>query len=149
MKLTGKKVVNLAKKELGNKYHKYCKAFGKKTSWCQIFIWWILFYKGGMTYIRDSYARHAAKWCKARWKHVKMKDARAGDIVFFTSQGPGQNKCKGLVNHCGIIRKKGTTKKCYTIEGNVGKPGHWRTNTVDTRTRDKSFVWGIFRPDYK
>lgn len=149
MKVTGMKVVNLAKKQENRRYSEYCKAFGKNTSWCQIFVWWVLAYKMGLEYIKDSYARHAAAWAKKYWKRIKMKDARAGDIVFFTSVGPGNDTCKGKVTHVGIIRKKGTSKLCYTIEGNVGKAGQWRWNLVKLKTRHKSYVWGIFRPEYK
>ena len=141
MSTTALKTLNRAKKQLDNNYVKYCRAFGKNTSWCQIFLWWLIAFKGEIEYIKDSYARHAYTWCKEHYKEVSMKGARAGDLVFFKND-------KGIVNHCGLIRKKGTGKKCYTIEGNVGTSGKWKTNLVCVRERDKSKVKGIFRPPY-
>lgn len=147
--MTGKQIVNLARKQLGNKYHKYCKAFGKNTLWCQIFMWWLLSYKSGIPYLKDSFARHAAKWALKHWPRVRLKDARAGDVVFFTSEGPGNDTCKGKVTHVGIIRKKGGATYCNTIEGNSGPREKWRSNTVMMRRRSKKYTWGVFRPDYK
>lgn len=155
----GKAMADLARKQIGNGYKKYCKAFGKNTSWCQIFIWWLMM-KKGITYLKDSYARHAAKWCKKHWKHISMKDARAGDIVFFSSEGKNHNnKMTGKVTHVGLIRAKGPVEKngsvikCRTIEGNVKKTknqkGDWRVHVVARRTRSQSYVWGIFRPPYE
>lgn len=139
--MTAIKILNLAKKQMYNNYLKYCKAYGKNTSWCQIFLWWLLSFKGHLNYIKDTYARKAEKWCSEHYKKVTMKTARAGDIVFFKND-------RGIVNHCGLIRKKGTSKKCYTIEGNVGIPGKWKRNVVSIRTREKERVKSIYRPPY-
>lgn len=145
---TAKEVVQLARKQIGNGYSKYCKYFGKNTSWCQIFMYW-LFNKKGMPYYKNSFARKAAAWVKKRWKHVSMKNAVAGDIVFFTSKAKGNNKMNGMVTHVGIIRKKGTSKVAYTIEGNVNGSGNWKKSKVAYKSRKLSYVWGIFRPPYK
>lgn len=166
-KPTGKQMVDLARKQLGNGYKKYCKAFGKATSWCQIFIWW-LFDTKGMTYIKNSFARKAARWAHKHWTRVPMKDAKAGDVVFFTSKkGKGGDKAGDWhdVTHVGMIRKqsamiddkKNKGKKvlvCYTIEGNVkgkekSQQGSWKNHIVANRTRRKSYVWAVFRPPYK
>lgn len=147
-KPTGKEVVQLARKQIGNGYKKYCKAFGKNTSWCQIFMWWLMS-KKGMKYPHDSFARHAAAWCRKRWPKITMKGAKAGDVVFFTSKAKGNNKMNGMVTHVGIIRKQGTSKVVYTIEGNVDGHGNWKKSKVAYKTRKLSYVWGIFRPPYK
>lgn len=156
-KKLGKAMADLATKQLGNGYKKYCKAFGKNTSWCQIYIWWLMD-KKGVKYLKDSFARHAAKWAKKHWEHVSMKSARAGDVVFFTSSGKGNNKMNGKVTHVGLIRAKGVPEKdgkvitCRTNEGNVKKKGSrskdWKDHVVAKRTRNKKYVWGIFRPPY-
>lgn len=165
-KSANKAMVDLAAKQIGNGYRKYCKAFGRATSWCQIFIWW-LFDTKKMKYIKDSFARKAARWCQKHWPRVSMKDAQAGDVVFFTSKkGKGGDKSDLKwrdVTHVGMIRKKSAEipdkdhkgkKKlvCYTIEGNVKKnkdqKGDWRVHVVGKRTRNKSYVWAVFRPPY-
>jgi hypothetical protein len=156
-KKAGKAMVDLATKQLGNGYKKYCKAFGKNTSWCQIFMWWLAD-KKDLKYLKDSFARHAAKWAKKHWEHVTMKEARAGDFVFFTSKAKGRNKMVGKVTHVGLIRAKGKVEKdgkvitCRTIEGNVKAEGSkspdWRKHVVAKRTRGLNYVWGIFRPPY-
>ena len=160
---TGKGMVDLAKKQLGKGYKKYCKAFGKDTSWCQIFIWW-LFDTKGIKYIKNSFARKAARWCAKHWTRVAMKDAKAGDVVFFTNKkGKGGDKSNGNwrdVSHVGLIRKQSATIKdkkkkgkkvlvCYTIEGNVNGHGNWKKSEVANKTRRKSYVWAVFRPPYK
>lgn len=157
-KKLGKAMTDLARKQLGHGYKKYCKAFGKNTSWCQIFMWWLAD-KKNLKYLKDSYARHGAKWAKKNWTHVSMKDARAGDFVYFTSGGKGNNKMNGKVTHVGLIRAtakpetkgkdKGKVIKVYTIEGNVNGGGDWKKSEVAKKTRKKSYVWGIFRPPYK
>ena len=161
-KTPGRAMVDLATKQLGNGYKKYCKAFGKNTSWCQIFIWWLMT-KKGVKYIKTSYARKAAAWCKKHWKHVAVKDAAGGDVVFFVKGYKGNNKMNGFVVHVGLIRKKsakatkGDNKGAwvvYTIEGNVNgkeksQQGSWKKKIVAKRTRNVNRVWGIFRPPWK
>lgn len=147
-----KQMIDLARKQLGNGYKKYCKAFGKNTSWCQIFLWW-LFNTKGIKYLKDSYARHAAEWCKKHWKHVKVADAKAGDTIYFVRNKKGYNRMEGKVIHCGMVRGKAYKNKkgewvIPTIEGNVGTPGQWKKNIVDVRVRNINRVWGIFRPPY-
>ena len=155
-KTESQKMVDLATKQLGNGYKKYCKAYGKNTSWCQIFLWW-LFDQRKMKYLKDTFARHAAAWAKKHWPHVALKDAKAGDVVYFVRGKTGHNKMKGTVVHTGMVRKKPYQKtdkkgKKYwvipTIEGNVGTPGKWKTNIVGKRNRNENRVWGIFRPPY-
>lgn len=143
---SAKNIVNLARKQIGNGRRKYCEAYGKDNSWCNIFVWW-LYGKEGYKLKKTTYARREAKWIKKKWKHISMEDAKAGDIVFFTNTMKGNNKMKGKVSHVGVIRRKGTTKKCYTIEGNVGNKD-WKKSIVDTRERGIKYVWGIFRPPY-
>lgn len=160
-KPTGKLMVDLANKQLGKGYKKYCAAYGKSTSWCQIFMWW-LFDTKHMKYIKTTFARKAAKWCHEHWTRVPMKDAKAGDVVFFSAKkGGDKSKIKWTdVTHVGLIRKKSAKiddkknkgKKvlvCYTIEGNVNGGGNWKKSEVAKKTRRKSYVWAVFRPPYK
>jgi hypothetical protein len=145
---TGKEMVDLARKQLGKGYKKFCAAYGKATSWCEIFIWW-LFTTKNMPIKKTSFARRAAKWFAEHYEHISMKDAKAGDVVFFTSKAKGRNKMIGMVTHVGLIRKKGTSTICYTIEGNVNGDGNWKKSEVAEKTRGLNYVWGIFRPKYR
>ena len=150
------KIVNLARKQIGNGYRKYCKAFGKTTSWCQIFLWW-LFDDEGMKILKTSFARKFAEYCKKHWKHIRVSEAQKGDVVFFVAGHNGHNRLKHKVVHVGMIRAKSkqATKGehkgewyVYTIEGNVGVAGQWKTNIVDKRKRNVNRVWGIFRTPF-
>ena len=150
------RIVNLARKQIGNGYRKYCKAFGKNTSWCQIFLWW-LFDHENMKIKKTSYARKFADYCKKHWKHVRVSEAKEGDVVFFVAGHNGHNRLKNKVVHVGMIRAKSkqATKGehkgewyVYTIEGNVGVAGQWKTNIVDKRKRNVNRVWGIFRTPF-
>lgn len=119
--------------------------------------------KEGQKYIKNSFARKAAAWCKKHWKHVAVKDAKYGDVVFYVKGYSGNNKMKGFVVHVGLIRKKsakatkGKNKGkwvVYAIEGNVNgkeksQQGSWKKKIVAKRTRPVTRVWGIFRPPYK
>lgn len=144
-----KQLVDLARKQLGNGYKKYCAAFGKNTSWCMIFFWWLCKQKK-VKCPKTSFARKFAAYCKKHYKHIGVTSAEAGDVVFYVAGKNGNNRCKHKVVHMGIIRcqsTKGDNGDWYvhTIEGNVGQAGHWRTNTVGKRKRNVNRVWGIFR----
>ena len=152
-----KKILNLARKQLGNGYKKYCKAYGKDTSWCMIFFWWLCM-KEKVKCPKTTWAKVFAAYCKKHYKHIKVSEAQYGDVIFYVRKHNGHNRCKGLVVHMGIVRakaykaKEGKNKGKWVIpaiEGNVGKPGQWKTNKVGNRTRCVDRVWGIFRIPYE
>lgn len=151
--MTGKEIIEIAKKYLGDNGKKFCADYGMAfgNHWCCAFVWDIfriakaskLFYGGAKT----AYVPTAQVWLKAHCKHVKMTEAKAGDIVIFTWHGGGYNREQGTRDHIGFIRAKGTATVCKTIEGNTGT-GNPRTSTVKERTRDAKYVYAIYRPNY-
>lgn len=149
MAVTGDKIVSKALKYLGSGGGKFWKDYGLPTgtAWCCAFVWDIfrmcgaskLFYGGEKT----AYVPTAQQWLKKNCKHVKMADARPGDIVIFTWSGNGYNSEKGATrDHIGLIRSKGTSSIAYTVEGNTlgGK--------VAKRTRASRYIYAIYRPNY-
>lgn len=153
--MNGAGLIKKAKSYLGKNWKKFCNAYGYKYAvpWCCIWEWYVfkacglseLFFGG----LKVCNCRVAWNWCKKHLKHVKMADAKAGDIVFFTWTGKGNNKGSGAhsIDHIGFIRKKGTSSVCYTIEGNTNGSTP-ATSKVANRTRAKAYIVGIYRPKY-
>lgn len=153
--MTGKEIIKKAKTYLGDGGKKFCKAYGFNyiVLWCCIFVWFIfdevgaskLFYSGG----KVCNCRVAFNWCKAHLPKIKMKDAKAGDIVFFTWSGKGYNSFNAnlSINHIGFIERTGTKAIAHTLEGNTGnsKPAK---SKVMKRDRAACYILGIFRPKY-
>lgn len=152
--MTGNKIIKIAREYLGWNGKKFCYDYGLPfgSHWCCAFVWDIfriakasrLFYGGQKT----AYVPTAQEWLKANCEHVRMTNAKAGDIVVFTWLPVGFNTETGSRDHIGFIRKAGTSKVCYTIEGNTGT-GDPKTSTVKERTREAKYIFGIYRPNYK
>lgn len=147
MSVTGKDLVKEATKYLGEGGDRFWKAYGwSNVAWCCMFQWYIfkkcgvskLFYNGQKT----AYVPTITTWLKANCKHVTMADAQEGDLVIFTWDGKGNNKEKGNNEHIGMIRKKGSSKIAYTIEGNT------LGSKVANRTREAKYIYGIYRPNF-
>lgn len=153
--MTGAKLIKQASKYLGKGWSTFCKKYGYSYAvpWCCIWVWYVflankankLFYAGK----KVCNCRVAFMWCLANLPKIKMADARAGDIIFFTWTGKGNNSFNysRSIDHIGFIRKQGTSSIAYTIEGNTNgaKPS---ISKVANRSRNKAYVLGIFRPKY-
>lgn len=151
--MNGSKITATALKHLGEDGRATCTAYGLPfgSHWCCAFVWRVfneagaskLFYGGQKT----AYVPTAQAWLHANCKHVKMSQAKPGDIVVFTWSGGGYNGEHGSRDHIGIIRAKGTATVCYTVEGNTG--GSAPTNShVMKRTRPVQYIFAIYRPNY-
>ena len=148
MAVTGQKIVNKALKYLGSSGKKTWKDYGLPTgtAWCCAFVWDIFRMCGSSKLFCDgqktAYVPTAQQWLKKNCKHVKMSDAKAGDIVIFTWDGNGYNSERGSRDHIGFVRAKGTSGIVYTVEGNTlgGK--------VAKRTRSARYIYAIYRPNY-
>ena len=148
MAVTGQKVIDTASKYLGYGGTKFWKDYSVSagTAWCCIFVWDIMRLAGASKLFFDgkktAYVPTAQQWLKKNCTHVKMADAKAGDIVVFTWDGNGFNSERGSRDHIGLVRKAGTSKTLYSIEGNTSG------GKVDKRTRNVRNVYGIYRPKY-
>lgn len=151
--MTGKKIIEIARKYLGSIGKKFCYDYGMSfgNHWCCAFVWDIfriakasrLFYGGQKT----AYVPTAQMWLAANCEHVSMTNARPGDIVVFTWSGNGYNREHGSRDHIGFIRKAGTASTAYTLEGNTGGTNPM-TSKVMERERSVQFIFGIYRPNY-
>ena len=139
---TAKQILNLAKKQIGNRRTKYVKAYGVDTDWCVIFIWWLfkelnsssLFYDGKKT----AYVPAVDDWAVRNKLTVSKKNAKAGDLVIFDWYGDRTR------DHIGIIEKVNSNGTITTIEGNTTT----KTGKVDRKTRLMSDVYHVIRPKY-
>lgn len=147
-------ILNLAKTQVGyeedpNGYNKYnLEYYGKNSSqpWCVTFIWWLfkhinasnLFYGGNKTAscgtLFDYYAQ--------RGLANKSWTPNPGDLVEFTFNG---------VAHCHIgICLSYDGKNVTTIDGNTSEVGSQEDGGhVLVRTRGRSTIYGVIRPQYK
>ena len=151
---TMNKIIEIAKQHEGHKGNfvwDYWKGLPQGQSWCVGFVLYCLYKAGLKKCIYDPDKTNSPFWVPTleEWlhnhaKHVKMADAKAGDIVVFTWTGGGNNARKIGVcsrDHVGFIRKGGTTQTAYTIEGNTSG------GIVDTKTRNLTNIFAIYRLD--
>jgi len=145
-----KKYVEKAKTYLGKGGSFIWSYFGlaRGTAWCVAFGTYIFWKLGWKKHWYDGkpvfYVPYIEEWLHAHAQHVKMADARAGDICICTWTGGGnnaRNKGKCSRDHFAIIRKKGTSQTAYTIEGNTSG------GIVANRTRALTNVFAIYRID--
>lgn len=148
--MSREKVIGAAYDELGymegkNNYNKYGIAYGvNNVPYCMIFLWWCFmvagdakaFYAGRKTASCSQYY----SWAKSMGFTHDFSDTIPGDIALMAFDGT-QNK-----NHAGIVVKVINGSDIVTIEGNTtldnGGEG------VSLKTRNKSCVTGIVRPNY-
>lgn len=147
---TSAAVYQEAKKWLGAKgtaFWKYFKA--GKVDWCCMAVtYWYHKAAKKLLPIKTAWVPTLQEYCARTMKHVKMADAKPGDIVIFTWGGQGYNTApKGQPrNHVGLIRKKsGSSKKVYTIEGNVDS-AYAGSSHVANKTRAACYIYAIYRP---
>lgn len=124
--------VNSAKKEVGNKGWKYCKAMGfnKTYNWCAIFVGYMLKKHDSSLVGATGYSPNVGNWQRAANKKGLYKgksySPKPGDIVIFKSGN--SNNC-----HMGIV-VKAQNRKLYTIEGNVSG-----TNVNNTKVNSRVY----------
>ena len=151
--MTGAKIIEIAEKYLGDDGKKFWNDYGLPAGshWCCAFVWDIfrmagasgLFFNGQKT----AYVPTAQIWLHANCKKISMKNAKPGDIVVFTWSGNGYDQEIGSRDHIGFIRQKGTSKLCYTVEGNTGGSIPYKSKVMN-RTREAKYIFGIYRPAY-
>lgn len=148
MAVTGSKVIKTAEKYLGKGGTFVWNYYGlaKNTAWCAAFVSYVMNKAGAKSLFYDGkpvfYVPYAQQWLKKNCTHVKMTNAKAGDIVIFTWDGNGYNSERGSRDHIGFIRKSGTSSTAYTLEGNTSG------SKVAKRTRASKHIYGIYRPKY-
>lgn len=146
MAVTGKDIVAVAMKTLGQKGTQFWKDYGcaKGTAWCVIAVWdWFrmagasnLFYGGK----KVAYCPYELDWLRKNCKQVALKDAQQGDIVMFAWS-------KGAISHTGVAIKPLSSTVLQTIEGNTNS-SNANTSVVAIRQRSINNIIGIFRPNY-
>lgn len=149
---TASEVIKIAQGELGVKespansnMQKYGKEYGANgTAWCCQFVWWVFKHAGASELF---YGGKKTAYCPTLMNYYKKqgqfftKDFKAGDIIFFDFNANKQP------DHVGIVeRVSGST--VYTIEGNTSTTNDANGGRVMRRTRTKSTILGVGRPNY-
>ena len=147
-------ILNLARSQVGyeqkpNGYNKYnLEYYGHDSSqpWCVVFIWWLfkhidasnLFYGGG----KCAKCGNLFDYYAARGQASKSWTPNPGDLVEFTFNG---------VEHAHIgICVSFDGNNVTTIDGNTSEVGSQDNGGhVLVRTRGKSCIYGVIRPQYK
>lgn len=147
---TSAAVYQEAKKWLGAKGDAFWRYFGSgKVDWCCMAVtYWYHKAAKKLLPIKTAWVPTLQEYCAKTMKHVKMADAKPGDIVIFTWNGKGYNTApKGQPrNHVGLIRKQSnSSKKVYTIEGNVDSASA-ASSHVANKTRAACYIYAIYRP---
>ena len=149
---TANDIIKIAQGELGVKespansnMQKYGKEYGANgTAWCCQFVWWVFKHAGASELF---YGGKKTAYCPTLMNYYKKqgqfftKDFKAGDIIFFDFNANKQP------DHVGIVeRVSGST--VYTIEGNTSTTNDANGGRVMRRTRTKSTILGVGRPNY-
>lgn len=152
--MTGTTILKKAESYLGKTGSQFWKAYGYNhaVAWCCIWVWYVfkqckasdLFYGGG----KVCNVANADNWLRKNCEWIKMKDAKAGDIVIFTwTANAGNNTRTGRRDHIGIVVKAESGTKLKTIEGNVGSSNSAKSK-VAYRSRPASQIYAVYRPRY-
>lgn len=159
-KVTAKKILEIARKEIGTKATavKKCKYntwyYGSAVSgscydWCAAFVCWVFNQAGAMDMIPTKSAGCGVLAAGFNNKGKFYKSGfKAGDIVFFHWSNAKSTAVPGAyaLDHVGIIEKVNSDGTYTTIEGNTGNSAY---GEVMRRTRSASVISGVARPDYK
>lgn len=152
MSNTAKGVLDVARSQIGTiggkRYWDYVigsgYVSGSATPWCACFVSWCFWQAGakcvGLPAASCTYQLYVR--AKKAGKVVPMAQAKSGDVILFNF-----DRNDGDAEHVGIIESVGGGS-FVTIEGNTSSASNAAGNTVARRTRAKSTVFAIVRPDY-
>jgi hypothetical protein len=135
---TGEAMVEVAKKEVGNT--DYTKYNGHAGAWCADFVSWVAKQVGLSSKVFPPYAGCTSGYqplIDAGAKEVKLKDGRAGDIIFYSTDG---NKNR---YHTGILAK-------VNKNNTISYEGNWsdKVAKVDYQRSKKEWEMYLLRPAY-
>lgn len=154
--MTAEKILQLARSQLGVKESpansnrvKYNAAYygrevsGSDYAWCAVFVWWC-FREAGASGL--YYGGKKTAYCPALMSYHKAQavsgDYQPGDVVFFNFKG------KKNAAHVGIC-ESWDGKYITTIDGNTGSGDQANGGAVLRQRRDKKYIVGAYRPQYR
>lgn len=119
---------------------------GAAYPWCCAFVNWC-FYKAGMSDLfyggkKSASCMNTEEYMRGHGQKVDIDDGRFGDIAFMDFG-------KGRISHIGIIIQKNSDGTYKTVEGNTSVSSNDNGGAVMIRTRSKSYIKSICRPDYE
>jgi len=154
---SGLDIVNIAQKQIGfiegpNNENPYGAWYGiPNQSYCAMFVSWVFAQANvsalvsAQTQKGFSYCPDGLSWFQKQGCVVNIKDARTGDLVFYSFSN------NGIADHVGII-ENASTAGITTIEGNTS-PDHAtgdQANGIGVFRRHRPYlnVMAIVRPKY-
>lgn len=116
---------------------------GSAYPWCCVFVCWVFAQAGAGALIRmTGGCTTLMNWYRARSRLVSPEEMRPGDLVFY------QFDSDAYADHVGIVESVGKTN-FTAIEGNTSATSNDNGGKVMRRTRRKSLVMAVARPDYR
>ena len=138
------KIIDLAKKQIGNDWKIYCKDMGYnyRIEWCACFISWLAT-KLSITDIIPvdmSCNNQISFFAKRDDWHTDIENIQAGDIIYYDWDRLGDSR---PADHVGIVEsvKNGVIT---VIEGNKNDRVEYRKAKIDN-----PLIFGFARPKYK
>lgn len=120
------------------------------ASYCNAYVDYVA-NKGGVSSLyfngkKETYCPHSIEWCKKNLAQVPLYWGLPVDIIYFDWEPNGRP------NHIGLVREKKSSTVIYTVEGNTDKKNKdgkvVAHNVVANRTRNGSYVQGVFHVQY-
>ena len=155
--MTAEKILKIAKAEIGTKEYpknsnkvKYnTEYYGREVSggaypWCCVFVWWVFKHAGASKLFFNGKQSASCTTVRDGMKAQKVKDPKAGDIVFFNFSGDNTK-----VEHIGIVEFVNADGTVNTIEGNTSTGNDANGGQVMRRIRKRSQIDCFIRPQYQ
>lgn len=154
--MTAEKIIKIAKAEIGVKEYpknsnnvKYnTEYYGKQVSgsaypWCCVFVWWVFKQAGASKLFYNGKKCASCTTVRDAMKAQKVKEPKAGDLVFFNFNKDSK------VEHIGIVEFVNADGTVNTIEGNTSTGNDANGGQVMRRIRKKSVIDCFIRPNYE
>lgn len=149
---TRSEVLKIAESFLGDGGSVFRKFAGLPAgaSYCNAYVDYVA-NKGGVSSLyfngkKETYCPHSIEWCKKNLAQVPLYWGLPVDIIYFDWEPNGRP------NHIGLVREKKSSTVIYTVEGNTDKKNKdgkvVAHNVVANRTRNGSYVQGVFHVQY-
>lgn len=119
---------------------------GAAYPWCCAFVWDVFRMVGASKQfcggLKTAYCPAVESYAAAHGRKIDFSEAKAGDIVLFCFSK------KNVAEHIGIVEKWNADGTINCIEGNTSVTSNDNGGSVMRRTRSRSVVRSIYRPEY-
>ena len=154
--MTAEKILKIAKAEIGvreqpknsNNVKYNTEYYGKPVSggaypWCCVFVWWVFKQAGASKLFYNGKKCASCTTVRDAMKAQKIKEPKAGDLVFFNFNKDSR------VEHIGIVEFVNADGTINSIEGNTSTGNDANGGQVMRRIRKRSQIDCFIRPQYE